>query len=209
MKFRNQNPVIGDLIRLKFYTQNSNLFSDVFNIDHVEIIEEECKDRLRIDKVDKDILPIETIPASSIIHDDMGIYHIDLQTSSPQYVIKRYHDVWYTQFREGDVLSPVKQDFQIYPDLWITSPTPVVYSFDFHFTPNRIRQGSIKWLIIQIVPNVPRATDLERYYHNLAISSDLIINIEQNCGPCVPQEEDLRMVVENQPVTERDKVFSY
>lgn len=206
-KTRNQNNVVGDTIALKIYTQNSNNFSDVFAIDHIDIVQEKCEDKTCADPEGNRL--IETISADDVVRDETGQYHIDLVTSSPTYTIGKYHDIWHVQFREGDEIALIEQDFSIYPDLWITSPTPVVYSFDFRFTPNRIRQGSIKYLIIQIIPNVPRQTDLERYYHNLAISAELEINIEQNCGPCLPQERDLRLIVEDCPVTERDKVFAY
>lgn len=206
-KTRNQNPVVGDEICLKLYTQNSNNFANVFKIDHVDIIQENCTEKT-CDNPEGNLL-VETIDGTAVCHPDTGIYHLDLQTTGPKYTIGRYHDVWWVQFNEGDELAAVKQDFEIYPNLWVTSPTPVVYSFDFHFTPNRIRQGSKKWLIINIVPNVPRASDIERYYRNLAISADLKIYIEQNCGPCVPKEADLRLITDGELVTERDKVYSY
>jgi len=203
MKDRNQNPVVGDDILLKLFTRNSNNLADVCSIESVEIWKLDCED-----KPDKRYL-VETIDKSCVTQTDTGSYQIGLGTTAPLYTIGRYQDIWNVIFRDGDEVTKVVQEFKIYPDLWITSPTPVVYSFDFSFTPNRIRQGSIKWLIIQIHPNVPRATDLQRYYENIAISSDIKISIEQNCGACVPAERDLRLIVDNDLVTTRDKVYAY
>jgi len=209
IKTRFQNPVVGDTLLLKLFARNSNNFADLYNIDHVDIRFESCPvDCASKRDVTSDIL-VETIPGSYIQRDDVGMYHFGLLANAPQYQIGRYHDIWYVTHNQGDVLSPFKQSFILNPDLWVLSGTPVVYSFDFRFTPNRMRQGSKKWLVIQIIPNVPRATDLMKYYENLAISAELRINIEQNCGPCVPSEQDLRLVVDNDLVTERDKVFSY
>jgi hypothetical protein len=212
---RNQNPVIGDTIALKLYSRNSNNFADLYNIDHIDIMLENCPVECANDHNPNPIAAhkvdtlIQTIPGSEVKKCCTGIYDVNLVTSAPTYVVGNYHDVWYVQFTEQDVLSPFRQDFKLNPDLWVLSGTPVVYSFDFRFTPNRIRKGSKKHLVIQIIPNVPRATDLFKYYENIAISSELRINIELNCGQCVPQEADLRKVIDNERVFERDKVFSY
>lgn len=208
-KSRNQNNVVGSTIELKLLARNSNCFADLYNIDHIDIYKQECADNTDACATVTNETLIETIDGSSVVHDGTGLYHYDLVTSSPLYTIGKYHDIWTVTFNENDVPTLFKQDFQLYPDLWILSGTPVVYSFDFRFTPNRIRKGSVKWLIIQIIPNVPRATDLMKYYENLAISADLRITIEQNCGPCLPTERDLRIVIDNELVTERDKVFAY
>jgi len=211
-KTRNQNPVVGDTINLKLISRNSNNLCDLFNIDHVDILIESCAtcgEECKCEKKEIKETLVETIPGSSIERCDVGTYNFDLVTSAPTYIIENYHDVWYVTFKEGDVQTSYKQNFKINPDLWVLSGTPVVYSFDFRFTPNRIRKGSKKWLIIQIIPNVPRATDLQKYYENIAISAELKISIEQACGPCVPKESDLRLIVDEDPVTERDKVFSY
>ena len=77
------------------------------------------------------------------------------------------------------------------------------------FRPQKLRKGSKRYLIIEINPNVPKGTDLQRYYENLAIVSDLKVSIEQKCGTCVPQEQDLRMVVDRASVDYREKKFGY
>ncbi len=105
--------------------------------------------------------------------------------------------------------ATIEQPWKIYPDLWFTSPTPVIYDFQFRFQPNRIRKGERKYLRIEIVPQVPNAADLARYYETLAIVSDLKISIEQACGPCVPAESDLRLVIDKEDVTFREKRYGY
>jgi hypothetical protein len=101
-------------------------------------------------------------------------------------------------------------EFEIFADLWYTNTTPLVYDFQFRFMPNRIRKGSRVYLIIEIRPNVPHATDLERYYTNLAIVSPFRIFIEESdCMPCVPCESDLRMVIEGEEVELRERCKGY
>jgi hypothetical protein len=99
--------------------------------------------------------------------------------------------------------------FQVYPQLWYSSPIPIVHDFQFFFQPNRMRFGENKWIMIEVVPNVPRATDLARYYENIVISSNLNVSIEQACGPCLPAEEDLRLVVDSQPTEFKEKNRAY
>jgi hypothetical protein len=204
VKERQQNPVVGDTVNLRLVTYNSNNPSDVNSITSVDIYALECnttcKDGRRL---------VESIDGSLVQHTDVGTYLLPLTTAAPEYVSTKYQDVWNVVFASGDVAAEINNNFQLYSDLWYTSVTPAVYSFDFRFQPNRIRKGSKKWLIIQILPNVPRATDIERYYTNLAISANLLISIELNCGPCVPPEEDLRLIVDSAPVDVRDKVFGY
>ncbi len=47
---------------------------------------------------------------------------------------------------------------------------------------------------------MPRSSDLERYYTNLAMASPVRISVEKACGECVPKEKDLRVVVDKAPV---------
>ena len=108
-----------------------------------------------------------------------------------------------------DAPAQVTNIFQIYPDLWYSSPTPIVYDFNFQFRPNKLRKGSKRYIICQVTPNVPRGTDLERYYENLAIVGDLKISMEQRTGNCLPKEQDLRIVLENAPMSYREKMYGY
>jgi len=95
--------------------------------------------------------------------------------------------------------------FEVFPDLWYTSPIPVVYDFEFYFQPNKIRFGSKKFIEIEVIPNVPRATDLAAYYTNLIISANLKVFIALNCSECVPCENDLRVVVDGELTQFREK----
>lgn len=203
MKKRNQNPVVGDTIELNLVAFNSNNLADVHNIEKVEIYR--LDPTLCSDTNSDGRYLVDTI--TDINNDATGVYTIDLVTSAPKYTIGEYIDVWYVTFNEDDVVSKKEERFSIYPNLWYTSTMPAVYDFSFQFQPNRIRKGSIKWLAIKIIPNVPRATDLERFYSNIAISSELKINIKKNCSKCPEDDEDT--IVEDEVVTERDKVFGF
>lgn len=207
-KERNQNPAVGDNIILRLVTFNSNALQNVASVNKVEIYR---LDPTSCSPTNKDgRYLVATIDGSTITLESTGSYSFTLPTSAPLYTIGRYVDVWYISFDEGDVESNIENHFEIYPSLWYTSTMPAVYGFDFQFQPNRIRKGSIKWLIIKIIPNVPRATEIERYYTNLAISSTMTISIELNCGPCgPPKDSDCNLIVDNDLVSIRDKVFGY
>lgn len=202
-KERYQNPVVGDDINLRFFTYNSNNRSDVFSISKVDIyyldstlISETNVDGRRL---------VLTIDGEDVTAEDTGHYMVNTVLESDVFVIGRYLDVWTVVVRENETETMVEQQWQLYPDLWYTTPMPIVYDFTFDVRPNRIRQKSVKYLIIGIHPNVPRATDLERYYTNLAITSNVQIYIEQACGDCMPEEKDLRLVVDGASVELREK----
>lgn len=208
LKERNQNPVVGDDIKLRLVTFNSNNLTNVSSIEKVDIFFLECKEKEDVCKIEKKSL-VDTFPGSQVVLESTGNYSLIVSTSAPKYTTGHYLDVWSVVFKPLEPTAEVKNIFTIFPDQWFTLTIPAVYSFDFQFQPNRIRQGSIKWLIIQIMPNVPRATDLERYYINLAIAANLKIFIQLNCGPCPPNECDLRMIVDGELVDIRDKVFGF
>lgn len=206
-KERNQNPTVGDTLKLRLIAFNSNLQVDVESIEKIEVYK---LDPTLCSSTNKDgRILVATIDGADVEAESTGSYSYSLELPGPTYTIGRYVDVWYVVPRDGDVPTQVENRFEVFSDLWYFSTIPAVYGFDFQFQPNMIRQGSKKWLTIKITPNIPRATDLERYYTNLAISSNLLINIESNCVPCPPQETDLRMVVEDELVTIRDKVFGF
>lgn len=206
MKERNQNPIVGDTIKLRLVSYNSNNLANLSAVNSIDIYKLDPNECTK-DNVDGRVL-VTTITSDQVITDDTGMYSIDLVTSSPTYTIGRYLDVWHVVFAENDEVADIDNPFEIYSELWYTSTMPAVYGFDFQFQPNRMRMGSVKWLIIKITPNVPRATELERYYTNLAISSDMTINIEKVCGPCPPQGEG-ELIVCDDKVDIRDKLFGY
>jgi hypothetical protein len=152
---------------------------------------------------------VSTIPDTSVINSETGNYYIDLFLEGPLYVIGNYLDIWTVTFKPTDQPTTIENNFTIYPDLWTTTVIPVVYDFNFNFQPNRLIKGSKQWLIIEVIPNVPRATDLQRYYISLAILGDLKISIAEKCGPCTPKNEDSRLIIDQAPMDFREKVFGY
>lgn len=200
-KERFQNPVIGDDLILRLFTYNSNNRRNVTSVEQVEtyfldpdeVTEENPTGRRLIDTI-TDVTTIEE-----------GQYSFTLPLLENKYTIGNYVDSWKIQFKESDVIATIENNWTVYPDLWYTSPIPIVYDFNFRFSPNRIRQGSKRWLIINITPNVPTASELARYYQNLAIASPLTVSIVQTCGDCVPTEQDLRTVADQAAVELREK----
>jgi hypothetical protein len=207
LKERSQNPVVGDDVKLRLFAYNSNNRADFNEISKVEIY---FLDPAAIseDNLDGRTL-VETIDAADVTTVETGQYMITVSLGESKYAIGKYIDVWYVTVELGDPEATVENVWQIYPDLWFTTPTVLVYDFNFSFRPNKIRKGSKRFIVIDITPNVPKASDMARYYENLAIVSPLKISIEQECGNCVPAEEDLRLVVDQADVELRDKSLGY
>lgn len=203
IKERNQNPVVGDLLNLRMFTYNSNHRQAVDSVDQVEIyqldstcITEENPEGRRL---------VTTVDSSGIeeVEDDFGgHYKISLNLEDQVFTIGKYIDVWYVKFNEAQS-GTVTNEFRIISDLWYAADMPIVYDFSYGFRPNRVRKGERRWLTVDVVPNVPNASDLQKYYVNLALCSPIRIFIEKNCGECVPKEKDLRMVVEDGEVQHR------
>lgn len=203
IKERNQNPVIGDTLNLRMFTYNSNHRQPVHAVEKVEIyqldttcVTEDNPEGRRL---------IKTIDASDVVEVEDpfgGHYQISFEIEDQVFTIGKYIDVWHVKFNENQS-GTVTTEFFVVSDLWYASDMPIVYDFSYGFRPNRVRKGERRWLTIDVVPNVPNASDLQRYYVNLAISSPIKIFIEKACGDCVPKEKDLRMVVENGTVEYR------
>lgn len=196
-KERSQNPVKGDDLSLRLFTYNSNQRQNVSNVEKVDIFfaDPACASSdntlgLRL---------IESIEGSdvSMVDDGFGGQYAVTVNLDDKYVIGRYLDVWHIEFSSGQEPGVVENTFQIIPDLWYTGTEPIVYGFSFQFRPNRLRRGERRWIVVEVRPNVPSASDLERYYVNLAVAAPLKISIEQMCGDCVPEEKDLRLVVDS------------
>lgn len=207
-KDRFQNPSVGDTINLRFLTYNNNNPTDVYDIDKVQIWFLDPNEKTA-DNPDGRRL-VTTIETEDIDHEDTGRYITSLLLETEKYVIGTYFDIWHIRFRENEEdIQEIIQYFEVYPDRWYTTPIPTVYDFDFHFQPNKLRKGSKQFLAIEIRPNVPNAKDLQRYYENLAVSADLKITVEQRCGDCVPEEQDLRKVIDEVAVEFREKRYGY
>jgi hypothetical protein len=206
-KERYQNPVVGDDVKLRLFVYNSNNFADINTINYIDIY--------RVNSTSSDITNpnegylVERIKGEDVTKESIGKYLLDLTTSAPAYTIGYYFDIWNVIFENEEAPANVTNVFQIYPDLFYTAPIPLVYDFSFQFRPNRLRKGSKQYLIAQITPNVPKGTDLQRYYENLAIRGNLKISIEQRTGTCLPCETDLRMVVEKANMDYREKLYGY
>jgi hypothetical protein len=207
IKERYQNPVVGDDVKLRLFVYNSNNFADINIINYIDIY--------KVNSTSSDITNpnegylVERIKGEDVTKESIGKYLLNLKTSAPAYTIGYYFDVWNVIFENEEDPASVTNVFQIYPDLFYTAPIPLVYDFSFQFRPNRLRKGSKQYLIAQITPNVPKGTDLQRYYENLAIRGNLKISIEQRTGTCLPCETDLRMIVEKADMDYREKLYGY
>jgi len=201
-KERNQNSVGGDSLKLRQFFYNSNNFADVVEVQKVDIYFFD-KDEVS-ESNPKGLRLIQTIDGTLVSHDDTGKYSIDLALDD-KYLIGKYTDVWTVVVESSNPAITINATFQVYSNLWYSSPSPIVYEFNFRFRPNKLRAGSKRYLIIEVEPNVPTGSDLAKYYENLAIASPLRISIEQACGPCLPEEQDLRLIVDNEPVDYRDR----
>lgn len=207
MKERYQNPVIGDTLRLRVFSYNSNARMDFQSVEKVEIYF--LDENARNESNPKGLTLIDTIQGSSIVNSEVGLYEAQTVIERDKYSIGNYQDVWYVSVEQNEPSEKIVNDFQIYPNLWMTCPAPIIYDFNFTFRPNKIRKGSRRYIIIEVTPNVPNESDLKRYYTNLAIVSPLKINIEQACGDCLPEESDLRLVVEDESVELREQTNGY
>jgi hypothetical protein len=207
-KERYQNPTCDDTINLRLFTYNSNNRSDVSSIEKVDIyifdqslITNDNPQGLRF---------VQTIDGSDVVKEATGQYLLSLELTSPLYTIGRYLDVWHVTFSEGTCeTAPISNYFDVYSNLWFTTPIPPIYDFNFDFRPNKIRKGTKRYLLIQVTPNVPRGSEIQKYYENLAVVSDLKVSIEIACGDCIPAEQDLRLLVDQQLVDYRDKGYAY
>lgn len=206
-KERYQNPAIGDDIKLRLLTYNSNNLADLYEVEKVDIfaldqslVAADNPDGLRL---------VETFDGSAVVHEDTGTYLLTVPTEGVNYTIGTYYDKWTVRATADQPSHTIDQRFEIYPNLWYSTPIPIVYNFDFGFQPNKLRQGSRQYIIIEIRPNVPTAGDLRQYYENLAIVSDLKVSIEQSCGNCLPKERDLRLIVDEESVDYREKRHGY
>lgn len=207
-KERYQNPVVGDTVTLRLFFYNSNNLRNVESINQIQIFKVDdgaSMNDIAARTLVKTILNVD-IPSP----DGTGRYYVDIFLEEGIYTIGNYVDVWNVSFENNvDSTSTITNIFQIYPDLWYTTPIPVVYDFAFNFRPSRLRQGSKRYLIIEVTPNVPKGTDLQRYYENLAILGNLKVSVEQRTGNCLPNEQDLRLIVDRINVDYREKQFGY
>ncbi|MHA2046001.1 MAG: hypothetical protein ACW99G_14510 [Candidatus Thorarchaeota archaeon] len=203
VKERKQNPVIGDDLTLRLFVYNSNNRANVNSVEKVDIYFLDPTEKSDSNPLGKRL--VKTIPEEEVTFVEDGQYSISVNLETECFTIGDYIDEWHLQTKECDPIVKVENWFKVYPDLWYTTPIPIVYDFNYNFRPNKIRAGSKRWLIIDIVPNVPNGCDLERYYANLCIVSPLKISIEMACVECMPKEQDLRLIVDQEDVQFREK----
>jgi hypothetical protein len=207
-KERYQNPNCGDTINLRLFTYNSNSRRDVKEITQVQIFT--IDPTLKSESNPEGLRLVETISGASVVKSNTGEYILSVFLDQEIYGVGSYYDVWNVVFENGDCLSnSINNKFNIYADLWFTTPTPIIYDFNFAFRPNRIRKGTKRYIQIAVTPNVPRGADLLKYYENIAIVSDIKISMEMYCGECVPAENDLRLIIDRHLVDYREDSYAY
>lgn len=206
-KERYSNPNCGDTVTLRLLVYNANNLRNVQSVEKVEIYYLDPAEQTPENPEGRRL--VQTIASDDVTQDDEGKYSVNVDLVSPTYVLGSYLDVWTIDFQGDQCPGTVENIFKVYPNLWFTTTTPPVYDFSFNFRPNRIPKGTKRYLIIEVTPNVPRATDLARYYENLAISADLRVSIEMVCGDCVPQEKDLRLIADRVLVSYRERGLGY
>ena len=204
---RYQNPTENSNVILRLFTYNSNNPASVQSINSVSIYFHD--DTLKCPENPLGLRLITTLGGADVVSDCPGNYNTTVFIDPTCFAIGHYTDRWNVTFESDEPPANIDNWFQIYPRLWYTTPLPIVYSFSFTFRENRLRKGSKQWLIAEVTPNVPTASDLARYYENIAINGGLKIYIEYFCGICVPQEEDLRMVVDGEHVQFRERLHGY
>lgn len=209
MKERYQNPTCGDTLRLRLFTYNENAFTDVYSIEKVEIYFADLTEKTEDNP--EGLRLVQVIDSSDVQREDTGKYYIDVTVDSPSYTIGNYYDVWTIKFQNSEECSSqaVKQPFQIYPSLWFTTPVPLVLDYNVVFRPNRFIKGTKKYLIAQVNPNVTKGSNIESYYTNLISSGEIRISIAQICGECIPKEQDLRLIVDRELITNREGCYAY
>jgi len=204
---RYQNPTENDNVILRLFTYNSNNPASVLSVNSVSIYFHD--ETLRSEENPLGLRLITTVDGSNVVSDCVGHYNTTVYIDPTCFAIGHYTDRWNVTFETNEPPANIDNYFQVYPRLWYASSVPIVYDFNFTFRPNRLRKGSKQWLIAEVTPNVPTASDLARYYENIAIAGDLKIYIEFFCGVCVPQEEDLRLIVDGDCVQFREKLHGY
>lgn len=194
-KERYQNINCEDVLTLRMFTYNSNNVRNIQSISKVEIYS--IDNTLKSSDNPDGLSLVETI--ENITQNGIGEYSVQTTLINSLYEIGSYKDVWYVVFEDNEC-TKVQNSFQINTSLWFTTTMPPVYDFNFNFNPNKFRKGSKQNLLIKVEPNVPRGSELDEYYKNFSIISDLKISMEIEIGDCLPYEQDLRLIIDKEPV---------
>jgi len=205
VKERDQNPVCGEEIVLRHLQFNENSPTDVELIEMVEIYFLDPFNRSAENPDGRRL--VQTI--TDITREDVGSYSVTFELTKPLFTIGRYVDVWYITFQTGDCTANPEHTFEVLPDKWYSATEPFLWSFDFVFRPNKFRKNEKKYIVVEVTPNVPHATDLERYYADINTFPSLYVTAAMRCGDCVPAEVDLRTVIDRSPVEVRNRRYGY
>lgn len=204
VKERDTNVVCNDTVTLRLYQFNENTASDVQSINKVEIY---FLDPYGITCENPDGRKL--IQTTAATRNATGEYSVAVTLTSPLYGIGKYIDVWYIIYKSGECPGTTKFGFSIGADKWYANSQPYIWSFDFAFRPTRFRKNEKKHIIVEVTPNVPHISDLERYYADLNTYPALYVSLSLRCAECVPVEQDLRTVVERQKIEVRNKRLGY
>ena len=215
---RYQNPVLGDTINLRLFTFNSNLNVDPFKIDRVDVYW--LDDSLKSASNSDGRTLIQQFSSADIQHIGEGQYLLPVflnpyKTVSGSeeffYRIGDYIDAWWIIFEGDENATKTENEFKVYPDLWYASPMPMVYDFDFEFSPNKLIRGSKQYLIVGIKCMAPGSTAKEQYYQTLAVLGNLgvSISVSTRCDCYDTVYPSRNIIVDKASVSYRDNNRGY
>jgi len=181
IKDREQNPIIGDTIRLRLFSYSSNTRAEVYEVECVRIYFLD-QDQRSEDNPDGRIL-MDTIPGTDVDNPSTGEYLVSLVTSETSYRVGSYIDRWEVKFEPQDARSGIiENNFTIYRDLWYTSSKPIIYDMGFTFAPYKMVQGTKKHLRVDVDVYAPDNSTIDNYYYYLNTLADIQIKIVQDDG---------------------------
>ena len=124
-KERLQNPNCGDTIKLRLFSYNSNNRANLTSIDNINIYLLDANE-ITASNPDGRVL-IQTINSEDVILESTGSYLVEVDAAEPLYTIGTYIDVWSVTVKDNECgATDITNKFNLYPDLWFTSPIPPV-----------------------------------------------------------------------------------
>lgn len=207
VKERDNEAVCNDTIILRLYQYNQNAPAAVDAIESVDVYFLDPFNRSP-DNPDGRRL-IQSFDPTTISVDDVGQYSVTVPLTSPLYVIGEYRDVWSISYEADQCPGTKEMRFEIVPSKWYGNSEPYLWNFAFAFRPFKFRKNERKYIVVEVTPNVPHISDLERYYADIATYPSLFISMALRCADCIPAEEDLRKVIDKDTVEVRNKRLGY
>lgn len=179
---RRENPVIGDTINLRVFTYSSNSRADIYQMDSVNIYYLDKEQATEANPEGR--VHITSIPANQIFHPSQGEYQVVLKTNPVDYRVGTYIDRWEGLFEIDDSRPGVIENyFNIYRDLWYTSPIPLVYEIGFVYSPTKILSGSKKYIRTDIEIYTRDKSIVEQYYYYLRGLQSIQFRLTLDEGP--------------------------